>query len=151
MEKVSPGLFEEENEVLAVSSQEVALSKQQAQFNLLFKLQTNEGLNNEVFKSILQQLWRCSHVVTIKEVRNNSFLAIFVKEENMIEVQDKSHWSFDKILILLKHFSDDLSSGNVTFQHSPFWIRVFNTHIKSMNRAIGTRIANEINTHISYG
>ena len=151
MEKVSPGLFEEENEVLAVSSQEVALSKQQAQFNLLFKLQTNEGLNNEVFKSILQQLWRCSHVVTIKEVGNNSFLAIFVKEENMIDLQDRSHWSFDKILILLKHFSSDLPSGNVTFQHSPFWIRVFNTHIKSMNSAIGTRIANEINTHISYG
>ena len=103
MEKVSPSLFEEEKEVLAVSSQEVALSKQQAQFNLLFKPQTNEGLNNEVFKSILQQLWCCSHDVTIKEVGNNSFLAIFVKEENMIEVQDKSHWSFDKILILLKH------------------------------------------------
>ena len=150
MEKVSPGLFEEENEVLAVSSQEVALSKQQAQFNLLFKLQTNEGLNNEVFKSILQ-LWRYSHVVTSKEVGNNSFLAIFVKEENMIDLQDRSHWSFDKILILLKHFSDDLSSGNVTFQHSPFWIRVFNTHIKSMNRAVGTHIANEINAHISYG
>ena len=121
MEKVSPSLFEEEKEVLAVSSQKVALSKQQAQFNLLFKPQTNEGLNNEVFKSILQ-LWRCSHVVTSKEVGNNSFLAIFVKEENMIDVQDKSHWSFDKILILLKHFSGDLSSGNVTFQHSPFWI-----------------------------
>ena len=151
MEKVSPSLFEEEKEVLAVSSQEVALSKQQAQFNLLFKPQTNEGLNNEVFKSILQQLWCCSHDVTIKEVGNNSFLAIFVKEENMIEVQDKSHWSFDKILILLKHFSGDLSSGNVTFQHSPFWIRVFNTHIKSMNKAVGTHIANEINAHISYG
>lgn len=64
-------LFEEEKEVLAVSSQEVALSKQQAQFSLLFKLQTNKGLNSEVFKSIFQQFGRYSHVITIKEVGNN--------------------------------------------------------------------------------
>lgn len=69
----------------------------------------------------------------------------------MIEVQNKSHWSFDKRLILLKHFNSDLSSGNVTFQRSPFQIRVSNIPIKSMNRVIGTRIANEIDIRISYG
>lgn len=64
-------LFEEEKEVPAVNSQEMALSKKQVQFCLLFKLQTNKGFNNEVFKSIFQQFGRCSHVITIKEVGNN--------------------------------------------------------------------------------
>lgn len=42
----------------------------------------------------------------------------------MVEVLDISPWSFDKRIILLLHFNGDLSSSNVTFQRSPFWIRV---------------------------
>ena len=62
----------------------------------------------------------------------------------MIEVLDRSPWSFDKSLILLKHFSDDLSPSNVSFQHSPFQIQVYNITIKSMNSNVGTHMAKEI-------
>ena len=88
------------------------------------------------------------HGVTIKEVGNNLFLAIFISEEDMVEVLDKSSWTFDRRLILLKQFKGDLSLGNVSFQYSPFWIRVFNIPIKSMNSFVGTRIANEIGVSI---
>ena len=46
----------------------------------------------------------------------------------------------------MKCFNGDLNSNNVIFQRSPFWIWVFNIPIKIMNIAVGTRIANEINT-----
>ena len=63
---------------------------------------------------------RLSSLLTIKDVGVNLFLAIFVIEESMNDVWDRSPWSFDKKLILLKHFNGDLSPGNMTFQHSPF-------------------------------
>ena len=44
----------------------------------------------------------------------------------------------------MKGFHEDLSSGNVSFQYSPFWIWVFNIPIKSMSKAVGTHIAKEI-------
>ena len=66
----------------------------------------------------------------------------------MTEVLDRSPWSFDKRLILMKQFNGDLSPGNVSFQYSSFWIRVFNIPIKSMNSVVGTRIANEIGVPI---
>ena len=66
----------------------------------------------------------------------------------MVEVLDKSPWSFDRRLILLKQFKGDLRPGDVSFQYSPFWIRVFNIPIKSMNSCVGTRIANEIGVPI---
>ena len=62
----------------------------------------------------------------------------------MNDILDRSLWSFEKRLILLKRFTSDVSSKNVTFQQSPFWIRVFNIPIKSMNSTIGNYIANEI-------
>ena len=46
--------------------------------------------------------------------------------------------------ILLKHFNGDFSPCSVTFQCSPFWIRVFKIPIKSMNKAASNCIANEI-------
>lgn len=128
---------------MVVSSQEEAFSKQQAQFSLLLKLQINKD-NKEAFKSTVQQLWYYSHGVTIREVGNNLFLTIFVKEKNINEVQEKSPWSFDKRLILLKYFNCNLSPNNVTFQHSPFWICVFNILIKTMNKVVSTRIAYKI-------
>ena len=64
-------LFEEEKGILLVNSQDVAQSKEQAQFSLLFRLQTNKDFNKEAFKSTLQQLWRCSNRLTIKEVGSN--------------------------------------------------------------------------------
>nr|POE63888.1 hypothetical protein CFP56_24719 [Quercus suber] len=52
------------------------------------------------------------------------------------------------VTIKEKQFKGDLSPGDVSFQHSPFWIRVFNIPIKSMNSCVGTRIANEIGVPI---
>ena len=135
-------LSKEEKGVLSVKSQDVARSKEQAQLNLLFKLQTNRDFNKEAFKSTIQQLWRGPQRVTIKKVRNNLFLAIFETKEHMNDTLDKSPWSFDKRLVLLKRFTSDVSSENVTFQQSIFWIRVFNIPIKSMNSTVG--ITNEI-------
>ena len=47
---------------------------------------------------------------------------------------------------MLQRFNGDLSPSKVIFQHSSFWIRVFNVHILSINRTIGIHIANEIGT-----
>lgn len=136
-------LSKEEKGVLEVSYQEVAISKQHAKFSILFKLQSNKDFNKEAYKLTIQKLWRGSHGIIIKEVGNNLFLAIFVSEEDMVEVLNRSLWFFHRRLILLKRINGDLSPGNVSVQYSPFWIWVFNIPIKSMNKSVSTRIANE--------
>nr|POE57539.1 hypothetical protein CFP56_06599 [Quercus suber] len=141
-------LSEDEKGVLSVNSQDVAQSKEQAQFSLLFRLQTNRDFNKEAFKTTLQQLWRGPHHVTIKEVGNNLFLAIFVTKEHMNDILDRSLWSFDKRLVLLKRFNGDVCPNKVSFQRSSFWIRVFNIPIKSMNSTIGNYISNGIEISI---
>ena len=60
-------LFEEEKGVLSINSQDVARLKEQAQFNILFRLQTIRDFNKEAFKSTMQQLWRGSHRVISKK------------------------------------------------------------------------------------
>ena len=40
----------------------------------------------------------------------------------MNDILDRSPWSFDKRLVMVKRFTNDVSPENVTFQRSPFWI-----------------------------
>lgn len=137
-------LFEEERGLLAVESHEVVVSKQQAKFSIVFKLQTNKAFNKDAVKSTCANLWRASHGVNVKVVGQNLFLAIFASKEHLEVVFDKGPWSFDKKLILMKRFSGDVSPAKVTFTHSAFWIRIFNNPIKSMSREVGAKIANEV-------
>ena len=111
-------LSEEEKVVLAVSSQDVSNSKHHAKFSTLFRLQISKEFNKEVFRSTIHKLWQGSHGVTIKEVGNNLSLAIFTSEEDMMKVLDRSPWSFDRRLILMKQFNGDLSPGNVSFHYN---------------------------------
>ena len=97
------------------------------------------GKSCEISKSI-KVFFFFPHGVTIKEVGNNLFVAIFVSEKDMVEVLDRSPWSFNKRLILLKRFNGDLNPGNASLQYSIFWIQVFNIPIKSMNKYVGTRL-----------
>ena len=83
----------EEKGITAMESSEVAISKQQAQFGFLFKLQTTKDFNKEAFKGTCVNLWRSSQGVTIKEVGQNLFLAIFGSKEHFTVVFDKSPWS----------------------------------------------------------
>lgn len=137
-------LSEEERGVLVVEAHDVAVSKQQAKFSILFKLQTNRDFNKDAFKSTCANLWHASHGVNIKEVGQNLFLAIFVSKEHLEVVFDKDPWSFDKKLILMKRFCRDVNLAKVTFTHSAFWILIFNIPIKSMSKEVGPKIANEV-------
>ena len=62
-------LLEVEKGITAVEASKVAISKQQAQFSILFKLQSTKDFNKEAFKATCVNLWRSSQGVTIKEVR----------------------------------------------------------------------------------
>lgn len=130
-------LSEEEKGILAVSSQEVSDSKQHAKFSLLFKLQARNStrkLSNPPFRNYCV----VSTVLLLKRLET-TFFWLFLHEDTE-EVIDRSPWSFDRGLILLKQFKGNLSPGDVSFQHSLFWIRVFNIPIKSMNSCVGTRM-----------
>lgn len=76
-------LSEEEKGVLSVDYQDVERSKEHAQFSLLFRLQTNKEFNKEAFKSTLQQLWKGSHHVTIKEMGNNLYSWLFLSRRSI--------------------------------------------------------------------
>ena len=129
---------------MVIKSKEVAYSQMRAQFSVLVKLQINKDYNKEAFKAIVRRLLRCLSGVSITEVGNNLYMATFDKGSEMEEIIAKGPWPFNKCFILLKRLHGDTSPFDVKFPNAYFWIRVFNIPVKSMNRDVSSRLANEI-------
>ena len=83
-------------------------------------------VNRVKFQKVLRFFFFFPHGVTIKEVGNNLFVAIFVSEKDMVEVLDRSPWSFNKRLILLKRFNGDLIQVMLLY-NTPFFGFRFST------------------------
>lgn len=119
-------------------------SKQEAEFSLLFRLLTSRSFNGEAFKGTVRNLWASQGGVTIRDIEDNLFMAIFNRGDDMERIVIQSPWTFDKKLIQITRFESDMQPTAVKFTHSLFWIRIHNLPILSMVREVGEDVGNHI-------
>jgi hypothetical protein len=141
-------LSDREKQHMRLRVEPVARSKQEAKFRLLFKLLSFKQFNGEALKSSVRSLWAGTGGVTIRDIEDNLFLAVFSTKDDLERVFVQSPWTFDKKLILIVRFKDDMLPMEVKFSHSAFWIRVFNLPIKSMIQEVAEDIGNEVGRFI---
>uniref|UniRef100_A0A2N9H5H6 CCHC-type domain-containing protein n=1 Tax=Fagus sylvatica TaxID=28930 RepID=A0A2N9H5H6_FAGSY len=122
----------------------IGRSSQEAQYSVLFKLLTYRPFNVEAFKGSIRALWTKLGGLTIRDIDDNLFLAVFKERDDMERIFVQSPWTFDKKLVQIVRFEGDLQPTAVKFKHSAFWIRVFNLPIKSMIREVGEDIGRGI-------
>uniref|UniRef100_A0A2N9FFZ0 Uncharacterized protein n=1 Tax=Fagus sylvatica TaxID=28930 RepID=A0A2N9FFZ0_FAGSY len=72
------------------------------------------------------------------------FMAVFNTREDLKRVFIQGPWTFDKKLILMAQFENDMQPIAVIFNHATFWIRIHNLLILSIIRDIGEDIGNDI-------
>jgi hypothetical protein len=82
--------------------------------------------------------------ITVRDIENNLFLAVFNKGDDLERVFVQSLWTFDKKLIQMIRFEADMQPAAVKFMYSAFWIRVYNLPILSMVQEVGENIGNNI-------
>ncbi len=137
-------LSDKEKTFVHLRKDPIIKSTQEAQYSILFKLLSFRSFNVEAFKGIVRMLWTGLGGVTIRDIDDNLFLAVFKEENDLERVFVQSPWTFDKKLIQIVRFEGDLQPTEVKFTHSAFWIRVYNLPIKSMIREVGEDIGREI-------
>ena len=137
-------LSDHEKNHLRVWKERLGQSKQEAQFSILFKLLTNRAFNGEAFKGTMRNLWALLGGVTIRDIDDKLFMAVFNTREDIKRVFIQGPWNFDKKLILMVQFENDMQPTAVIFNQAAFWIRIHNLPILSMIRDIGEDIGNDI-------
>ena len=84
----------------------------------------------------------------IVEVGNGILQFKFGSRYRMEWVEKNSPWNFDNNLLLLCRWRKGLSTANITFTHSPFWVQVWGLPFELMSEESGKDIGNSIGSYV---
>ena len=84
----------------------------------------------------------------IVEVGNGILQFKFGSRYQMERVEKNSPWNFDNNLLLLCRWRKGLSTANITFMHSPFWVQVWGLPFELMSEESGKDIGNSIGSYV---
>ena len=68
---------------IKLKKERVTKSKQEAQFNVLFKLLTMRPFNEEAFRGSVRAMWASPRGLTIRDINDNLFMVVFNSKVDM--------------------------------------------------------------------
>ena len=80
----------------------------------------------------------------IFEVGNNTFQFKFSSRYQMEWVENGGPWNFENNLLLLCRWKKGLTSENITFTHSSFWVQLWGLPFELMTEMVGWDIGNSM-------
>ncbi|XP_042939400.1 uncharacterized protein LOC122274425 [Carya illinoinensis] len=104
----------------------------------------DRSVNREAFKSTMAKVWNLEGWITFKEIGFNKFLIEFQLLSDKRKVLQGRPWSFDRHLICLKDFEDDLAPNDISFRTEPFWVQLHNVPFAAMNAEQGVILGSVI-------
>ena len=76
----------------------------------------------------------------IVEVGNNILQFKFNSKYEMEWVERSGLWNFDNNLLLLSRWKKGMTTANITFTHSPFWVQVWGLPFEFLSEEVGKEI-----------
>jgi hypothetical protein len=137
-------LTEKEKIGLSIVGSDVEDAKVQDARCLVGRICTEKGINKEAFKSVLSRLWHTISRVVFKEVQKKLWLFEFADEVDKRRVLAGRPWSFNNQILMLNEFQGGVSSSQMEFRYSPFWIQVYGMPLLCMTKGVGTKIGQSL-------
>ncbi|XP_042952204.1 uncharacterized protein LOC122289286 [Carya illinoinensis] len=137
-------LTEEEQQELVLPEETIQSIKIRGS-HCIFALNLNgRSVNREAFKSTMAKVWNLEGWITFKEIGFNKFLIEFQLLSDKRKVLQGRPWSFDRHLICMKDFKDDLAPNEISFKTEPFWVQLHNVPFAVMNVEQGVKLGSVI-------
>ena len=97
---------------------------------------------------MLRSTWKMGLDLQIVDVGNNVLQFKFSFEYQLQWVEKNGPWNFDNNLLLLCRWRRGLSSTNITFTHSPFWVQIWGLPFKLMSEEVCRDLSNSLGRFI---
>ena len=99
-------------------------------------------------KNTLKAAWKMGSDLRIFEVGNNTFQFKFSSRYQMEWVENGGPWNFENNLLLFCRWKKGLTSENITFTHSSFWVQLWGLPFELMTEMVGRDIGNSMGRFI---
>ncbi|XP_042948681.1 uncharacterized protein LOC122281342 [Carya illinoinensis] len=111
---------------------------------IIGRILSERGVNNEVFRSTMSQIWRLEGWVHFKDMNEQCFLIEFQSKKDKDKILSGRPWCFDRNLLTIQEVDESLSINVVNIQYEPFWVQCYNVPLAAMNEEIGIQIGENI-------
>ena len=136
-------LTEDEEIVVGNSNGEIDDGETDLKISLILvgKLFTNKPFNVEAMQKTIQSIWKIREKISVRTVDTNLFVFQFYNASDKARVLEGCPWWFDNQLLLLQEVRSDQQPSEVSFNCSPFWVRLldvpFGKRTERMAQEIG--------------
>lgn len=114
-------LTKEEEDIPITVASRLKLLKE-CHLSLFGRLLSERQKNQWALKSTLRSAWKMGSELRIVEVGNNILQFKFNSKYQIEWVERSGPWNFDKNLLLLSRWKKGMTTANITFTQSPFWV-----------------------------
>ena len=108
--------------------------------SLFGRLLFDQQQNQRTLKNTLRSAWKMGSYMRIVEVGNNILQFKFSSKYQLEWVERCGPWSFDNNLLLLCRWRKGLTSTNISFTHSPFWVQIWGLLFEHMSQEVREKL-----------
>ena len=137
-------LTKEEETVIPISEHSRADLLKECSLSLFGRLLTDRHQNTRALKSTLRAAWKMGSDLRIIEVGNNAFQFKFGSRYQLEWVENCGPWNFENNLLLLCRWKKGLTSANLSFTHSSFWVQLWGLPFELLSEVVGRDIGNSM-------
>ncbi|XP_075654808.1 uncharacterized protein LOC142624976 [Castanea sativa] len=132
---------EEDIPITAVSRPELI---EECHLSLFGRLLSEHQQNQRALKNTLKSVWKMGSTLRIVEVGNNILQFKFNSKYQMEWVERSGPWNFENNLLLLSRWKKGMTTTNITFTHSPFWVQVWGLPFEFLSEKVGKEIGSKL-------
>ena len=137
-------LTKEEEAKISILAHSIVDLLEECSLSLFGKLLSNRQQNHRTLKSTLRAAWKVGSELRIIEVGNNTFQFKFVSRYQLEWVENSGSWNFEKNPLLLNKWKKGITSENIVFTHSPFWVQLWGLPFEVMFEVVRRDIGNSM-------
>ena len=115
-------------------------------FIIAAKFFTRRALNMEAIALTFQPLWRSKNGFKVKNKGNHIVLFIFDNKLEVDTILANEPWSFDKHLMVLQRYDEDMLVEEFQFNRTSFWVQVHDIPVRFMNQKVAEGICSNVVT-----
>ncbi|KAK3230768.1 hypothetical protein Dsin_002649 [Dipteronia sinensis] len=111
---------------------------------LVGKVFSTKLVNKNVFKEVMNKIWRVDVGVGIEQIKGNTFEFLFKSLKARQRVLNGGPWSFDRAIIFFEKPTGEGVVDAMLFNWVDFWVRIHNIPLICMTDEIGNFLGNII-------
>ncbi|CAA0812281.1 Unknown protein, partial [Striga hermonthica] len=129
-----------EAKVVDIAQDDIKLSDDECRRSLFGKVIGDRPASWIGIRRAMSQIWKLNQPMEVKDLSPNYFQFIFQDVEDKKRVSAGNNWSFENQYLILREWSNGISSKHQSFRELTLWVQIHNIPLNWVSSEVGFKI-----------